>query len=164
MGEENHRASELLREHGPLLGRVAMALLGESVHVAAALEQVAREVGEDVGRGVPVVSVRAWLLGKVRVASAGRRSTLGVRSRTPGSDEPAPRTERLGSVEARAVRAELGALRPTEREAVILSIVGALDPSEVALACNVDIATARGRIASGLQQLLRAVNQGGTSR
>jgi DNA-directed RNA polymerase specialized sigma24 family protein len=45
-------------------------------------------------------------------------------------------------------------LKPTEREAVVLALVGGLDASEVALACNVDLGTAKTRIARGLEQLL----------
>jgi DNA-directed RNA polymerase specialized sigma24 family protein len=52
-------------------------------------------------------------------------------------------------------RASLGKLKPTEREAVVLYLVGGLDAAQVAEACGVDLATARLRIARGVSQLVQ---------
>jgi DNA-directed RNA polymerase specialized sigma24 family protein len=65
-------------------------------------------------------------------------------------------------------RALLATLRPTEREAVVMSLVARLDAADVAAVCNIDVPTARMRIGRGLEQLLResanAENAKGGSR
>ena len=58
-------------------------------------------------------------------------------------------------VSRRLARAALGKLKPTEREAVVLHLVGGLDAAQVAEACGVDLATARARIARGVSQLVQ---------
>ena len=145
--------AEVLREHAAVMGRVAMALLGDAAAVARVLEEAAREAGT---KSKPEgASPLAWLLGLVRGASAVRLSKLPLRTRTGvGEVEPAPTTEPLGAGDAVPARAALAGLKPTEREAVILSLVGGLDAADVAVACNVDLGTARTRIARGLEQLL----------
>ena len=168
-GEPGAPASRLLEEHAAVMGRVAMALLGDAAHVERVLEHVAREVGAKgrapEGAASPAASGSAptkeqssaaalvWLLGLVRAASATQLSKLPLRTRLGGA-EAAPVTERMGSKEAVAARASLAALKPTEREAVVLSLVGGLDTAGVAAACNVDVATIEARIARGLEQLL----------
>jgi RNA polymerase sigma-70 factor (ECF subfamily) len=153
-GKSNEAASAvLLREHAPILGRVAMALLGESVQVERVLEHVAREAG---AKPLPAgAKPLAWLLGLVRAASATQLSSLPLRSRSAAADA-LPKTERLGAGDAVPARAALASLKPTEREAVILFFVGGLDAADVALACNVDVTTATARIARGIEQLSAA--------
>jgi DNA-directed RNA polymerase specialized sigma24 family protein len=139
-----------LNEHAIVLGRVAMALLGDAVEVERVLETAAREAG---ARPLPEgVKPLTWLLGLVRTASATQLSKLPIRGR--GERETAPEAERLDAGDAVPARAALGTLRPTEREAVILSLVGGLAAAEVAVACNVDLATAKTRLERGLAQLL----------
>jgi DNA-directed RNA polymerase specialized sigma24 family protein len=138
-----------------------MALLGDSVQVERVLDQVAREVGS---KAVPEgIRPLAWLLGLVRVASATHLSKLPLRSRS--GVEPSPNTERMGAaLTAGPARAALAALKPTEREVVILSLVGGLEAVDIAAACNIDVPTARTRLARGLEQLLVAEkNVGGAS-
>ncbi len=156
-------AARLLVEHGATLGRVCMALLGDGAEVERALEQTARDActREREGRGAPGgASARAWIFGLARAACATRLSKAPLRNNTnltgprqPEADAP-PRTERLGAREAAAARAQLAALKPTEREAVVLHAVGGLDADEVAVACGVDVATARARIAQGMAKLV----------
>lgn len=158
MGEQEPRGTSagdsaaLLEEHLQTLGRVAMALLGDAERVEQALEQVARDAcAHKLPEGEkPVV----WLLGLVRAACATQLSRLPLRSHRSTSSEEAPKTERLGAAAAVPARAALSALKPTEREAVVLCLVGNLDAADVARACNVDVATAKARIARGLEQLL----------
>ncbi|MCW5837913.1 MAG: RNA polymerase subunit sigma, partial [Labilithrix sp.] len=52
-------------------------------------------------------------------------------------------------------RAALARLKPTEREAVVLCLVGGLEAADVAAACGVDLGTAKTRIARGVEQLLQ---------
>ena len=66
-------------------------------------------------------------------------------------------------MDAVPARQALAALRPTEREAVVLSLVGGLSAVDVAAVCNIDVATAKHRIARGVEQLLEPAqgNSGG---
>ena len=153
-------AGGMLEEHAAVMGRVAMALLGDPAQVERALEQAAREAGTSKPpEGVKPV---AWLLGLVRGACATQLSKLPLRTRASTGDR-APVTERLGAGDAVPARAALAALKPTEREAVVLSLVGGLEATDVAVACNVDVDTARARIARGVEQLLEnaAAEEGG---
>lgn len=165
MGETQGGASaaaRLIAEHGATLGRVCMALLGDAAEVERALEQTARDAcaREREDRGAPEgASARAWIFGLARAACATRLSKAPLRNtnltgpRQPEADAP-PKTERLGAREAMAARAQLASLKPTEREAVVLHAVGGLDADEVAIACGVDVATARARIAQGMAKLV----------
>lgn len=144
----------LVEEHAALLGRVAMALLGDALQVELVLERVAHEAGT---KPVPEdIRPVAWLLGLVRTASAVQLSKLPKRSRHGEAD--APVTERMGAaLEAAPARAALTSLKPTEREAVVLALVGGLEVRDLAAACNVDLGTAKTRLARGLEQLLLGV-------
>jgi DNA-directed RNA polymerase specialized sigma24 family protein len=160
------RAAAALREHAGLLARVCMALLGDRDAVEGALERVAREAGAAPpaaagGAGSDdAVRTKTWLLGLARAACAAQISKHPVRTREPegpsaATGEQPPATARLGSAEqAHVARASLAKLVPTEREAVVLALVGGLDVEHVALACGLELATARARLARGLSKLL----------
>jgi len=151
-GDASADAASLLKEHATVLGRVAMALVGDAARVEQVLEEVARDAGAKP-RPPTETKPLTWLLGFVRVACANQQSKLPIRQ-TKAFDAPPPTTERIGAGVAIPARASLMGLKPTEREAVVLSLVGGLDAREVAVACNVDVGTAKTRIARGLEQLL----------
>ena len=135
-----------LKEHLPVLGKVAMALVGDAAQIEGILEEVARQAGEATrGPAVPPRGAKPWLLGLVRVACAKQLSKLPIKTR---GFEDAPRTPEAQS------RAQLASLKPTEREAVILSIIGRLNAEDLASACNVDVATAKQRLTRGLEQMM----------
>jgi len=147
-GEEKSvedRPRRLLEAHVTSMARVAMALVGDAASVERVLEIVAREAN-----AAPERHEKAWLLGRVRAACAN------VATGTPAHEVGPVRTARLGASEAIAARGVLQGLRPTEREAVVLRLVGGLDVAEIALACNVDAKTAHERLAAGLGKVLRA--------
>jgi RNA polymerase sigma-70 factor (ECF subfamily) len=122
-----------------------MALLGDPVAAEKALERVAREAAAKRDGEAS----KAWLFGLVRVACATQLSRIPLKTRDDG-----PTTERIGAAEDAAVaRASLARLKPTDREAVVLHLVGGLDAGEVAGACGTDEQTARARIARGVSQL-----------
>lgn len=149
-----------LASHWPLLGRVAMALVGDPTRVEQVLEQVARDAV--TGNPPQPSEARVWLLGLVRGAAATQLSRLPLRVR-PRDDAPA--TERLGAAAAAPARAALASLKPTEREAVILALVANLEAKDIALACNTDPETARARLGRGLEQLmLRMADEDGGPR
>lgn len=150
---EEPRGSAVMREHGAVVARVCMALLGDAAAAELALERVAREVG--VTKLEDGKDARAVLMGIARGACANQLSKMPSRlpSRTVGwgEGEAKPGAAR----EPGLARAALGKLKPTEREAVVLHLVGGLDAAQVAEACGVDLATARGRIARGVSQLVQ---------
>lgn len=162
-GEPPRRPPLAFHEHVALLGRVAMALVGDPARVGDVLEQVAREAG---ARPVPADETPVvWLLGLVRSACAVHLSRLPLRKHGSGLREEAPATERLGAAQAIPARSALAALRPTEREALVLCLVGGLDAADVARACKIDLGTAKTRIARGIRELLNVEGGfGGSTR
>ena len=133
-----------------MMGKVAMALVGDGARVESILEEAAREAATTPD---PPRDAKPWLLGLVRASSAKQLSKLPLKTR--GFDT-APSTERLGA--AAGARNALRDLKPTEREAVVLSIIGRLNHQDLAVACNVDVQTAKTRLARGLEQMLIAEN------
>ncbi len=146
------RGIAAFREHGPVLGSVCMALLGEAAAAERALERVAAEAGSARFEASEDLLVR--LLGMARVACSNQLSKLPIRSMSAGL-APASSPE----AEAALARSGLGRLKPTEREAVVLHVVGGLDAAQVANACGIDLTTARTRIARGVSQLVEQEKQ-----
>ena len=142
------RGVAALREHGAVLGRVCMALLGDAGAAERALERVAAEAG--AARFGDAAYVLPRLMGMARVACANQLSKLPIRGATSPGIRPEARAP-----EPALARAALGRLKPTEREAVVLHIVGGLDAVQVAAACGIDLADARARIARGVAQLVK---------
>jgi RNA polymerase sigma-70 factor (ECF subfamily) len=140
-----------LKEHLPVMGKVAMALVGDGSRAESILEEAAREAATTAE---PPRDAKPWLLGLVRAASAKQLSKLPLKTR---SFDTAPSTERIGS--AAGARNALQDLKPTEREAVVLSIIGRLNHQDLAVACNVDVQTAKTRLERGLQQMLDGEKQ-----
>ena len=139
----------MFREHAPVIGRVCMALLGDADLAERALERVAAESGSarfEAGR-----DARVRLLGMARVACSNQLSKLPIRTAAGVAPD-------AGSEPALA-RAALGRLKPTEREAVVLHVVGGLDAAQVGEACGIDLTTARARIARGVSQLVEQEKQ-----
>jgi DNA-directed RNA polymerase specialized sigma24 family protein len=149
MGDEGGRdgvgvEAKALGAHGATIAKFAMALMGEAREVERVLEQVARERAQKK----PPEGVRelVWLLGLARAACATQLSKIPLR-------HDGPRTERLAT-DASSARTHLAALKPTEREAVALHLVGGLDAKEVAAACGIDVSHAKTRIERGIAQLM----------
>jgi len=139
----------VMREHGALVARVCMALLGDAAAAELALERVAREAG--VAKFEDGKDARAVLMGIARGACANQLSKMPIR--TAGWGEAGARP--AAAHEPGLARAALGKLKPTEREAVVLHLIGGLDAAQIAEACGIDLATARGRIARGVSQLVQ---------
>ena len=152
-GEEEPRGTAVMREHGAVVGRVCMALLGDAVATERALERIAREAGaatfEDGKDSL------ARLMGIARGACANQLSKLPIRTAAWGEGSPKP----VAASEAALARAEIGKLKPTEREAVVLHVVGGLTAAQVAEACGIDLEAARQRIARGISQITSATSQ-----
>jgi len=143
-GIDGRRAAAAFREHGAVLARVCMALVGDSAAAERALERVAAEVGAARFEACQEALVR--LLAMARLACSEQLSHMPLRASVTVAPDAAEGPAR--------VRAALGLLRPTEREAVVLKVVGGLDTAQVADACGIDLMTARARLARGVSQLV----------
>lgn len=148
-----------LRDHGAVLGRVCMALLGDAAAAERALAQVAREAAANPFDADK--DSRVALLALARVACATQLSKLPVRTDLRRSEAPEttrdPGVLRRMDMDSRGsarARAALGHLKPTEREAVILYLVGGLDAKQLAEACGIDVHAARVRVGRGVAQLI----------
>lgn len=149
-----------MREHGAALARVCMALLGDAAAAERALERVAEEAGAATfEEGTPALG---RLMGFARAACANQLSKLPLRSTAPygmNAVKSAPASSEADRADAArepaVARAAIGKLKPTEREAVVLHLVGGLDAAQVAEACGIDLATARQRISRGVAQLVQ---------
>jgi DNA-directed RNA polymerase specialized sigma24 family protein len=97
--------------------------------------------------------------------SASRASRARISSRTTLANPPTaawgeraeakPATTRETAREPAIARAAIGKLKPTEREAVVLHLVGGLDAAQIAEACGIELETARQRVARGVSQLVQ---------
>jgi hypothetical protein len=145
---EHRSGSSVMREHGAVLARVCMALLGDGAAAERALERVAREVG--VAKLPDGKHPLVHVMGLARAACAVQMSKLPIRTSTFAIDE-----KPSSAAEPALARAAAGKLKPTEREAVVLHLVGGLDAAQVAEACGIDLTTARARIARGVSQLVQ---------
>ena len=155
-------ASVAMQEHGAVVARVCMALLGDAATTERALERVARDAATATFEDGKSTLVR--LLALARVACANQLSNQArLPIRTTGSwgageaaePKPAPATTRETAREPAIARAAIGKLKPTEREAVVLHLVGGLDAAQIAEACGIDLETARQRVARGVSQLVQ---------
>lgn len=147
------------REHGAAIGRLCMALLGTQGEA----EEVAQEtliaahgaMASYRGEG----TVRAWLCGIARRMCARRIETRVRRDRRlrlvhdaggPGvlPDDVIERRRR-----AERVRFALEALKPSERDVVVLRYEAGLSYREIAQECGIDEVAARKRTSRALARL-----------
>src|SRR5690349_13292979 len=136
--------------YGAVLGRLCMALLGSQADADEATQETLlrahRAMASYRGEG----SVKSWLCGIARHVCAhvleSRRRGRDVAERTPLDDtEPTqPIDDALASRHrAHAIRRGLAALRPSEREALVLRYVADLGHREIATTLQIDEAAAR---------------------
>lgn len=153
-GDHRGALAACARIHGAVLGRLAMALLGSQADADEAVQETLlrahRAMPQYRGEG----SVKAWLCGIARHVCV---HTLETRRRgrellelVPADASP---DELATRQRARAIRAALDRLKPTEREALVLRYVADLSHREIAAACNLDEATARKRTSRALARL-----------
>lgn len=145
-------------QYGPILGRLCMALLGSQSEAEDLAQETLVTAYQSFGDYRRDGSVRAWLCGIARkkclkALELRRRHT--AKLALIGGGEPAENAEEL--LERRQVteraRAALEAVRPTEREALLLRYQCELPYAGVALACAIDEAAARKRVSRGLLRL-----------
>lgn len=158
-GQHREALTACARTYGSILGRLCMAMLGSQ----ADADEATQETLLRAHRAMPTYraegTVKAWLCGIARHVCAhvletrrkGRELALEIVPPDGGGDELAQRQR------SRAIREAMSKLKPTEREALVLRYVGDLTHREIALACNLDEATARKRVNRALARLRSVV-------
>jgi RNA polymerase sigma-70 factor (ECF subfamily) len=160
-GRHREALAACAREHGPVLGRLCMALLGSQADADEATQETLLRAHRGMANYRGEGTIKAWLCGIARHVCAhvletrrkGRELAELVVVPDEGSDQFATRQR------ARAVRDALDQLKPSERDVVVLRFVADLSHREIAVACNLDEAAARKRISRALARL-RSVVQG----
>ena len=157
-GRHREALAACVHEHGAVLGRLCMALLGSQADADEAAQETLlrayRAMASYRGDG----SVKSWLCGIARHVCA---HMLEVRRRGRDMLPGAPLEDETFDVvesrrRARAIRRALDHLKPSEREALVLRYVADLSHREIAAAIHLDEAAARKRISRALAHL-RAV-------
>jgi RNA polymerase sigma-70 factor (ECF subfamily) len=164
VAEGKHRDAVALcvREHGAAVGRLCMALLGSQPDAEEVLQETMLAAYAQMASWRGEGTVRAWLFGIARRQCA-RRWELGAREQRhhlrvvpdAGGESPAISVEAMRR--AQAVRGALAALKPSEREALVLHYQGELSFREIAELCGIDEAAARKRASRGLARLRKTL-------
>jgi RNA polymerase sigma-70 factor (ECF subfamily) len=154
------------RDHGAVLGRLCMALLGSQADADEAAQETLLRAHRGMASYRGEGSVKSWLCGIARHVCAHvletRRRGQGAAERAVTDDDTTHQHLHDGQAalashrRARAIRAALGRLRPSEREALVLRYVADLSHRDIATALQIDEAAARKRLSRALAQL-RAV-------
>ena len=157
-GRHRDALAACARDHGAVLGRLCMALLGSQADADEATQETLlrahRAMASYRGEG----NVKAWLCGIARhvcahvLESRRRGRDLAERAAAPDDSSDAVASQRR----ARAIRRGLDRLKPSEREALVLRYVADLGHREIAHTLQIDEAAARKRISRALARL-RAV-------
>ena len=157
-GQHREALGRCAKAYSGPLGRLCMALTGSQ----AEAEELVQETLIAAFDAFPSFrfegSVRSWLYGIAR-RICGRHNEMKhrraarlrlVHDTGRGADAGELAIERERAVRARTA---LAALKPSEREAVVLRYDAGLSFREVALACGVDEAAARKRVSRALMRL-----------
>lgn len=164
-GKHREAVAMCARQHGPAIGRLCMALLGSQADAEEAAQETLLAACGQMGAYRAEGTVRAWLFGIARRQCA-RRFEQGARDRRrlelvagsrAAADEASPAATVATLRRARAVRAALAALRPSEREALLLHYQAGLSFREIAELSGIEEAAARKRASRGLAQLRRSI-------
>ena len=165
-GRHREAAIECVRQHGPALGRLCMALTGCQADAEEAAQETLMAACAQMASYRGEGTVRAWLFGIARRQCArriergareGRRLAL-VREES-GGESPAVSVAAMRR--ARAVREAMAGLKPSERETLILHYQGGLSFREIGAICGVEEAAARKRASRGLARLRRTITPDG---
>ncbi len=165
--EHQHREAlaACARVHGRILGRLCMALLGSQADADEATQETLLRAHRGMATYRGEGSIKAWLCGIARHVCAHMLETR-RRGREVLELVPADEVSEDARVlfadrqRARVIRDALAQLKPSEREALVLRYVADLSHREIALACNLDEATARKRISRALARLRTVVPDG----
>ena len=158
-GERRQAVAACAREHGAALGRLCMALLGDQGEAEETVQETLLAAYDAFPSYRGEGSLRAWLLGIARRLCARRLTKRLRRQRRlqlvhdAGTEATLPDDLVERRARARRVRAALEALKPSDREAVLLRYGSDLSYREIAAICGVDEVAARKRTSRALMKL-----------
>lgn len=166
-GRHREALAACARQHGHVLGRLCMALLGSQ----ADADEATQETLLRAHRAMPTYrgegTIKAWLCGIARHVCAHtletRRKGRELAELVPVPAAGEEREQFANRQRSRAIRSALENLKPSERDVLVLRFVADLSHREIALACNLDEAAARKRISRALAHLRSVMPEGFTS-
>ena len=147
------------RLHGPSLGRLCMAMLGNQAEADECVQEVLMAAHDAMADFRGEGTVRAFLFGIARRMCAKRLEMRGRRERrlrlVHDAEQDAKLPDEVLEARRRAqrVRDALEELKPSERDAVTMRYQAGLDYAEIAHACGIDEAAARKRVSRGLARM-----------
>ena len=164
-GRHRDALAACARTHGGIIGRLCMALLGSQADADEATQETLLRAHRSMPTYRGEGSIKAWLCGIARHVCAhmletrrrGREALELVHTDEMSDDARAQFALKRRS---RVVRDGLAKLKPSEREALVLRYVADLSHREIAVACNLDEATARKRISRALARLRSVMPEG----
>jgi RNA polymerase sigma-70 factor (ECF subfamily) len=151
------------RHHGAAVGRLCMALVGSQAEAEDLLQETLLAAHDGIDAFRAEGSIRAWLFSIVRRKCARhleRRTRQTSRLRlVHDANRPLPADDLMAARErAERARAALDAVRPSEREAVLLRYQAGLSFREVGEALSIDEGAARKRVSRALARLREALD------
>jgi RNA polymerase sigma-70 factor (ECF subfamily) len=156
-GQHREALAACAREHGNVLGRLCMALLGSQADADEATQETLLRAHRAMATYRGEGTVKAWLCGIARHVCAHmletRRKGRAIAELVPVPDSDQGREALAARQRAGAVREALTHLKPSERDVLVLRFVAGLTSREIAIATNLDEAAARKRISRALAHL-----------
>lgn len=165
---EGHYADAITlaaEEHGPKLGRFCMAMLGSQAESEEACQETLLAAFSALASYRGEGTLRAWLYGIARRVCARRlesrtRQDKHLRLVHDASAEVGLPDELVEATRrARRVRVALEALKPSERDTVVLRYEAGLSYREIAELMSIDEATARKRASRALEELKHVLKE-----
>ncbi|MBI4705729.1 MAG: RNA polymerase sigma factor [Deltaproteobacteria bacterium] len=154
------------RRHGATIGRLCMSLLGSQGEAEDIMQETLLAAYDGFAGWTGEGTLRAWVLAIARRKCArqiektsARRAKL--RLVHDAEAEAAPDAEQALLVRQRAERARraLAAVRPSEREALVLRYGAGLGFDEIGQACGIAEAAARKRVSRGVAALRETLRE-----
>lgn len=155
------------REHGAPVGRFCMALLGSQAEAEEAAQETLLASAAALPNFRGECSVRGFLFGIARNVCAKRLATRSRRDRRlalvhDAEGPEGPHDLAVRRAEAHRVRVALEALRPSEREALLLRYEAEVSYAEMGMVLGIDEAAARQRTGRALARLREVYGKDGT--
>jgi RNA polymerase sigma-70 factor (ECF subfamily) len=156
-GQHREALAACAREHGTILGRTCMALLGSQADADEAVQETLLRAHRAMATFRAEGTIKAWLCGIARHVCAHmletRRKGRELAELVPVPDTDQGREALATRQRARVIRDGLAQLKPSERDVLVLRFVAGLSSREIAIAINQDEAAARKRISRALARL-----------
>lgn len=162
-GDYKDAAARCAREHARPIGRLCMAMLGDSAEADEAVQETFLAAHRSISQFRGDGRVLAWLASIARricarrLEARGRRAQRLVLVHDAGDDQPSPLEHAERRRRARAVRLAVEELKPSERDILLLRYQAGLSFRETAEACGLDEPAARKRTSRALAKLRKVL-------